>query len=252
MIADKGVDAPEGAASAWRTLTLLVMGVLGLGVLVALILALGEANRQRDRAVSLQSHSYDVMILARTLSGTIAQSEASLGRYVISGDKQLGQLYFDDWRRAGDQIHRLGSLTRDDPEQQRLVARLSTAYRDRGEELSLTALSTTYGKNEQALSRYYAARKAPSLDEIRVVLDAIITGERAVLGRRTAAAMALVNRSTKAAFVFSVFGVLLLLGAIALGWLTVRALTERAIAQAEADAQRARRRTGHCGGRGNR
>ncbi|MCD2315623.1 ATP-binding protein [Sphingomonas sp. IC-11] len=216
------------------------MGVLGLGVLVALILALGEANRQRDRAVSLQSHSYDVMILARTLSGTIAQSEASLGRYVISGDKQLGQLYFDDWRRAGDQIQRLASLTRDDPEQQQLVARLSAAYRDRGEELSLTALSTTYGKNEQALSRYYAARKAPSLDEIRVVLDAIITGERAVLGRRTAAAMALVNRSTKAAFVFSVFGVLLLLGAIALGWLTVRALTERAIAQAEADAQRAR------------
>ena len=107
MIADEGVDTKDGPASAWRTFTLLVMGVLGIGVLVALILTLGEANRQRDRAVSLQSHSYDVMILARTLSGTIAKSEASLGRYVISGDKQLGQLYFDDWRRAGEQIQRL-------------------------------------------------------------------------------------------------------------------------------------------------
>ena len=240
MIADEGVDTKDGPASAWRTFTLLVMGVLGIGVLVALILALGEANRQRDRAVLLQSHSYDVMILARTLSGTIAKSEASLGRYVISGDKQLGQLYFDDWRRAGEQIQRLESLTRDDRGQQRLMARLRSAYRSRGEELSLTALSTTYGKNEQALSRYYAARQAASLDELRVVLDAIITGERDVLLRRTAAAMALVNRSTKAAFVFSVFGVLLLLGALSLGWLTVQALTERAIAQAEADAERAR------------
>ncbi|OWK28272.1 ATP-binding protein [Sphingomonas mucosissima] len=240
VIADKGVNAPKGLASAWRTITLFVMGVLGLGVLVALILALGAANRQRNQAVSLQSRSYEVMILTRTLSGTIAQSEASLGRYVISGDKQLGQLYFDDWRRAGEQIQRLAALTHDDAQQQQLVARLRSAYHDRGEELSLTALSTTHGKNEQALSRYYAARQAPALAEIQVVLDAIIAAEREVLVRRTAAAMAEVNRSTKAAFVLSVFGVLLFLGAIALGWLTVRALTGRTLAQAEAEAERAR------------
>lgn len=240
MIADKAAEAPRALLSARRTITLVVIGVLGIGVLVALILALGEANRQRDRAVSLQSHSYDVMILARTLSGTIAQSEASLGRYVISGDKQLGQLYFDDWRRAGDQIQRLASLTRDDAAQQQRVTRLRSAYQKRGEELSLIALSTTYGKNQQALSRYYAARQAPALDQIRVVLDEIIAGERDVLIQRTAATMALVTRSTKAAFVFSAFGVLLLLGALVLGWMTVRALTARAQAQAEADAERAR------------
>ena len=77
----------------WRTVMLVVMGLLGAAVLVALIVTLGNANRQRDRALELQAHSYDVMILARTLSGTIARSEASLGRYVISGDRQLGQLF---------------------------------------------------------------------------------------------------------------------------------------------------------------
>jgi signal transduction histidine kinase/CheY-like chemotaxis protein len=219
---------------------LVVMGVLGVGVLVALILTLGEADRQRDRAITLQSHSYDLMILARGLSGTIARSEASLGRYVISGDKQLGRLYFEDWRRAGDQIMRLEQLTRDNAEQGPRIDRLRNAYRVRGEELSLTALSTNYGKNDQALSRYYQARKAASLDEINHVLDEIIDGERTLLERRTAAAMASVERSTRAAFVLSAFGVLLLLGAIALGWLTVRALTERATARAEAAAQRAR------------
>ncbi len=244
MIVDEGAtgvaDAPSALRGAWRTIMLVVMGVLGVGVLVALILTLGEANRQRNRAITLQSQSYDVMVLARTLSGTIARSEASLGRYVISGDKQLGRLYFEDWRRAGEQLQRLEQLTRDSEEHTARLQRLRRAYAERGEQLSLTALSTNYGKNAQALSRYYQARNSASLDEINRVLDEIIAGERAVLERRTTQAMTLVERSTRAAFVLSSFGVLLLLGAIALGWLTVRALTERATAKAEAEAQRAR------------
>ncbi len=240
MNADEGAIAPGGLASAWRTIMLVVMGVLGVGVLIAMIFTLGEANKQRNRAISLQSHSYDVMILARTVSGTIARSEASLGRYVISGDKQLGRLYYEDWRRAADQLRRLDVLTSDNEEQRPRIGGLRAAFATRGQELSLVALSTNYGKNNQALSRYYKARNAPALDEINRLLDEIIRGERRLLERRTAAAMALVEQSTRAAFVLSAFGVILLLGAIALGWLTVRALTERATARAEADAHRAR------------
>lgn len=239
MIADEGLEAPKGLASAWRVITLVVMGVLGVGVLVALILTLGEANRQRNRATSLQSHSYDVMLLARTLSGTIAQSEASLGRYVISGDKQLGRLYFEDWRRAGEQIDRLSKLTYDNAAQRPLISQLRRAYQERGEQLSATALATNYGKNQQALARFYQAREAPALREISDVLAALTAGERNLLVTRTDDAMSLVERSTRAAFVLSAFGGLLLLGAIALGWLTVRALTGRAAARAEALAAQA-------------
>ncbi|PAV92988.1 hypothetical protein WR25_15066 [Diploscapter pachys] len=155
-----GGDSERNAA--WRTVTLVVMGLLGAAVLVALIVTLGEANRQRDRALAAQAHSYDVMILARTLSGTIARSEASLGRYVISGkaEQELGQLYYDQWRLAGTQLNKLEGLTRETGEQSARVARLREAYQQRGEELSLTALSTTYGKNAQALARYYKARQA--------------------------------------------------------------------------------------------
>ena len=239
MSEDEGIG-PGGLASAWRTITLVVMGLLGVGVLVALILTVGEANRQRDRALELQSHSYDVMILARTLSGTIARSEASLGRYVISGDKQLGRLYFDEWLLAGQQLDRLEHLTHDNDLQQPRIDRLRVAYMARGSELSLTALSTNYGKNGQALARYYQARKAASLGQINAVLDEIISSERALLDRRTTEAMATITQSTKAARVFSVFGILLVLGAIALGAFTVRALTQRGIARAEADAERER------------
>ena len=104
---------------------LVVMGLLGAAVLVALIVTLGSANRQRDQALTLQAHSYDVMILARTLSGTMARSEASLGRYVISGDKQLGRLYFDEWLLAGTQIDRLAKLTYDNADQKPQIDRKS-------------------------------------------------------------------------------------------------------------------------------
>ena len=236
----EGGEPRRGLAEAWRTITLVVVALLGVAVLVALVTTLGEANRQRDRALELQSHSYDVMVLGRTLSATIARSEASLGRYVISGDKQLGRLYFDDWRLAGDQIGRLDELTWDSREQQQRIERLRIAYRTRGDELSLTALSTTYGKNNQALSRYYAARKAPALAEMDDLLEEIIRRERTILSERTAAAMATVQSSSRAARVLSVFGGMLALGAIVLGWLTLRAMQERTLALAEADVERGR------------
>ncbi len=231
-----------GGDAAWRMITLVVMGLLGAVVLVALIVTLGESNRQRDRALQAQAHSYDVMILARTLSGTIARSEASLGRYVISGRGQqaLGQIYFDQWRLAGTQLGRLERLTQATGEQSARVAQLRTAYMQRGEELSLTALSTTYGKNSQALARYYAARSSPTLTAIDRTLDEIIAGERALLDARTTDAMRTVDRSSRIAGVLAIFGVLIVLGALVLGWFTLQAVGERALARAEADAERER------------
>ena len=90
-----------GGVGRWRTFALIAMAVAGAVTLAMLVITLGHANRERDRALERQSHSYDVMIAARTLAGTIARSEASLGRYVISGDRKLGQLYQDEWTTAG-------------------------------------------------------------------------------------------------------------------------------------------------------
>ncbi|MDE0877766.1 MAG: ATP-binding protein [Sphingomonas bacterium] len=242
MTRDDAETAPGdlGRIAVWRMITLVVMGVLGAVVLVGLIVTLGNANRKRDQALDLQAHSYDVMIIARTLSGTIARSEASLGRYVISTDNRLGQIYFDQWRLAGTQLDRLGKLTADNDPQKRAIERLRDAYLRRGEELSLTALSTRYGKYNQALARYYGAREAKSLTEIDQTLDEIINRERGLLSARTANAMATVDRSSRIAGILAVFGILIVLGAITLGWLTLRAVGDRATARAEAEIERER------------
>ncbi|MEG3150005.1 ATP-binding protein [Sphingomonas sp. ZT3P38] len=232
--------APREPGGAWHTIMLVMMALLGALVLVALILTLDSANRQRDRALGLQRHSYEVMILARTLSGTIAGSEASLGRYVISGDKLLGRRFTDEWRIAGQQINRLDRVTGDNRTQQQLTDALRQAYAVRGRELALIALSTNYRKNDQALARYYQARDAASLGQIHRLLDQIITSERDLLDQRTGDAMRSVAQSSRAARVLGGFGILLVLGTIALGWLTVRALGERAAANAAAESERLR------------
>ncbi|WP_375273041.1 ATP-binding protein [Sphingomonas sp.] len=234
------MDARRRLVSAWRTVALVAMAITGVVVLTMLVITLGEANRQRDRALTAQSHSYDVMNLARALQGTMAKSEASLGRYVISGDQRLGQSYFDDWRRAGENVAQLRRLIADNAGQQRRLATLQAAFQQRGDELAATALATNYGKNNQALSRYYQVRTSPALEAINAALDGLIADERMLLEQRTSQALTLVRRSTTAAKILSIFGILLLLGMIALGWVMMRILSERAVAQAEAVFERER------------
>jgi signal transduction histidine kinase len=234
-------DAERGGpTSTWGTVALWVMGLLGAAVLGALLLTLREANHQRDDALAAQRHSYDVMILVRTLQGTIARSEASLGRYVISGDQQLGRLYFEDWRRAAETIDRLGKLTHDNDVQTRHLAEIRDAFRERGDELALTALNTNYGKNSQALARYYRSSTANSLTRINTGLDLLVAQERAQLEARTSHAQLSVKRSSIIAKVLAAFGLLLVVGVIWLGWVVVSALAEHTVTRAEADAQRDR------------
>lgn len=235
-------ETAGGAASGttWRSFTLVAMAVLGVCVLVALGLTLQEVNRQRDRALALQKHSYEVMILSANLSGTIARAEASLGRYVISVDDRLGQAYSADWQLASQQITRLKRITHDNPEQQRAIAALRAAFRGRTDELGDVALSTFYRRNSQALALYYKAGRASSRATIDSLLDRIGVQERQVLDQRTGIALASVARSSAIASALGVFGILILLGALAMGWLTVVALGERAAARAEAETERDR------------
>jgi len=241
MIGDFGETA-EGTTSGttWRSFTLVVMAVLGVLVLVALGLTLREADRQRDRALTLQKHSYDVMILTANLAGTLARAEASLGRYVISLDDQVGRAYSADWQLASQQISRLKRITHDNPRQQVAIEALRKAFRVRSTELDAIALNTFYKRNTQALGLYYKVRQTPARDAIDRLLTLIGDQERTVLEQRGGAALKSVARSSTIASALGVFGVLILLGALAMGWLTVTALGQSAAARAEAESERDR------------
>ena len=57
----------------------------------------------------------------------MARSEAALGRFVISGDRDTGVFYYREWQRAGRLLARLKQLTAASPAQAECVTVPTTA-----------------------------------------------------------------------------------------------------------------------------
>jgi signal transduction histidine kinase len=208
--------------------------VAALGLIV-LILLVSLSNAERDAALKAQRRSFEVMNLARTLESTMSRSEAALGRYVVSGDQQTGRYYFEQWRRAGFLITRLKRATSEEPQQVRMISRLETIYRARGEQLAEVALRTNYRQGWNALARYYQVGQADTVEALADTLQAIIDNERERLERRAGVAALTVARSNRLASILSVFGVFVVLGAIALAYATVQEMAQRRLARRDAD-----------------
>src|SRR4051812_41491864 len=224
----------------WRILVLGLLAMLGLGVLAAIIVLQQRTDQERDSAVALQQHTFEVVIRANQLSGAISAAEAALGRYVVSADKTLGQQYAENWARATEQLARLQQLTRDSARQQAQIAQLRRAFEARGRELSETALYSTYKRHNDAWGSYYRVRQSPARQAVETLLTRIVDSERVLLRDRTRAAGDLIDNSSFASRILTGVGVMIVIGAVLLGWLAIAAEGERAAADAEATAQRER------------
>ncbi|WP_294331191.1 ATP-binding protein [uncultured Sphingomonas sp.] len=227
-------------AKNWRLLLLGALAVAGVVVLGALILIQQRTDIERDRAIALQQHSFEVMLRASQLSGGIAAAEAALGRYVVSADRNLGQQYADQWDRAEEQLQRLRQLTADSDSQRVQVQALQRAFLQRGKELDDTALYTTYKRDRDAWGAYYQVRESAARKQVEKTLDTIVEEERGVLRNRTRAAAQLIDNSSYASRVLSGFGLVIALGAVIFGWLAIEAQGDRALADADAAWERER------------
>lgn len=217
------------------------LGWIGAGIVVSVLLALiamlALSTRQRDTALEWQQHSYEVMVAVRGIEGQMAQSEAILGRAVIASDKDLARRYYDEWRRSGTMITRLQRLTRGNAQQTALVDDLQRLYRRRSEELEEAALHLNYNQGVKALSAYFAAGKTETLDRIKAIFREIIVNEEAILTTRSNEARGFLARSNKLAATLSVLGLLLVVGAIGLGWTTIEAIAQRRRARRMAELE---------------
>lgn len=232
---DLQVEGARGASIGWRRIVAATVALATAVGLVILISMVSLSIRQRDDALAAQSHSFEVMILARTLESTITRSEAALGRFVISGNKNVGRYYYDQWRRAGSIIEQLDRATRDNTEQTKLIHSLREIYSRRGSELSAAALRTNYGQGWNSLTKYYEAGQAKSLEEIASTLEGIIATERKVLEARTGIAAVSIEKSNRLATTLSIVGLVIVLFAVALGWTTLNEMAQRRLARRDAD-----------------
>ncbi|MHA6720971.1 ATP-binding protein [Sphingomonas sp. RS6] len=224
----------------WRMLVLGALAVLGVVVLGVLVLLQQRTDAERDRAIQMQQHTFEVILRANQLSGAISAAEAALGRYVVSADRNLGQQYTDQWQRASEQLQRLRVLTADDKAQQARIAKLRRAFDNRGKELNETALYSTFKRHRDAWGSYYQVRESKARTNVENLLDEVVEHERGVLHSRTVAAADLIANSSFASRVLSGFGLLIAMGAVVLGWMAIEAQGDRAAADADAATERAR------------
>jgi signal transduction histidine kinase/ActR/RegA family two-component response regulator len=229
----------EGRSSgAWRGALASAGAVLAALLLIALMLMVTSSNEARDRALASERHSYDVMLLTRTVDGTIARAEAALGRYVLDEDVSTsGSIYGTEWRQAQQLIAELRRQVRGNPDQLRRVEALEALFETRGRELAPAALAAQAKRGSGGISLFYGAARTPTGQKLRDTLAQIATAERDDLRQRMDATRVSGSRSDQLTEWLGWLAVLIGVGAIVLGWLAFRAISERLAAVREADSE---------------
>ena len=228
----------ERTSGAWRGVLASAGAVLAALLLVALMLMVTSSNEVRDRALASERHSYDVMLLTRTVDGTVARAEAALGRYVLDEDVATsGSVYGAEWRQAQQLIAELRRQVRGDKEQLARVQTLEKLFATRGRELAPAAVAAQAKAGSGGISLFYGAARTPTGQQLRNTLAQIATAEREDLRRRMAATRVSGTRSDQLTEWLGWLAVAIGLGAIILGWLAFRAISGRLAALREADSE---------------
>lgn len=224
-----------------RSIAAALLVVVAIGLLIAVVTMVARSNDARDAALRREQHSYDIMVLTRSLDASMARSEAALARYVVSSDRKVGTIFYDEWRRAMSQLRQLDRLTSGQPGQQRLVRRLEALAADREKELAAAASFANVGKGWYAIGMFSKAGESSNVRAISETLEQIAARERERLGQRSEATLFSAERANWFATLLSVLGLSLMGLAILLGWLAAAAVAQRAHAAEamEAEADRA-------------
>jgi CHASE3 domain sensor protein len=218
MAEDETGAAAEQASGSWRRGWASAGAIIATILLVGLVVMVAFSNRARDEALAWERHTYDVMLLTRTVDGSMARAESTLARFVLDEEPQTGRLYYSQWRAAGYQITQLQRLLRNDPEQSRRIEELRRLYRTRDAEFNQAATSAVGQKESGGVPFFYQAGRSPTGPALRDVLDRISTAERDKLRERMAQTRRFDEQADKLTEYLGWFGVLIGFAAIVLGF----------------------------------
>lgn len=234
---DTGAASDEPSFGSWRRGWASVAAVAATILLIGLIVMVTLSNRQRDEALAWERHTYDVMLLTRSADATMARSEAALGRYVLNELPGTGTLYYNEWRAAGRQIGELQRLVRRDPAQRARIEQLEALYQKRGTELATAASAAAAGRGSGGVPWFFQAGLSETGPALRAKLEEIAAAERVNLRQRMRETRALAAQAESLTEWLGWAGVLIGIGAIVLGLLAFRAITERRLAREDADSE---------------
>ena len=225
----------------WRRGGAAAIALVATLVLLAMVFMVAVSNGARDDALEGERHAYDVTLLTGALDATLSKSEAALGRFVLDENVATsGNIYYSQWRLAGQQVEQLERLVHQDPAQRLRVAQLQALYRQRGEELASAARAAAGKQGTRGPSLYYAAGQAATGPAIRDLLAAIAGAERTSLTQRMAQTQLFSDEADQLTGLLSWVGLLVGVGAIFFGFVAVQALRQNAAARREAESQSGR------------
>jgi signal transduction histidine kinase/ActR/RegA family two-component response regulator len=217
-------------------------GAIVATVLLALLMIMvTSSNRAREAALASERHSYDVMLLTRTVDASLARAEAALGRYVLDEEPETGSLYYSEWRLGERQIDQLRRLVRGKPEQVARVKELESLFSRRSEELVSGAAAASAQKGSGGLSLFYGAGRTETGPKLRAKLAEIAAVERQDLRGRMAETRVSGSRADSLTEWLGWIAVLICAGAVVLGLFAFRAMSQgiEALRAADSEANRA-------------
>ncbi len=212
-------------------------------ILLAMVVLVAISNQARDRALEGERHAYDVSLLTRSVDASIARAEAALGRFVLDEDeKRSGNLYYSQWRLAEQQIAQLERLVRNDPRQRARVAELKELFKQRDAEFVLAARATAARQGSGGTGYFYQSARAEVERAkvgkgLSVKLSEIARAERQLLRAKMQETKFFSARADKLTDYLSWLGIIVGLGAIFLGVVSVQAVRQFAYAKKLADTE---------------
>jgi signal transduction histidine kinase/CheY-like chemotaxis protein len=233
------VEDSDAAETHWLSplnIAMVVGAILATALVIFLIVQVNTSGRERDRALTLERHSYDVMLVTRSVDSAMARAEAALGRFATSADRGMGTTYYNEWLKAGSQIGLLENMVGRDPEEVALTRQLRALYEARGQELGLTATRAYYRQGWPALLLFNNAGHSKLISDIDRTLTAIQNHERTVLQTRYDLSDEAASQSNYVAKLLSLTGLMLVVAAGILAWLAWSAILTQRRASEEAEA----------------
>ncbi|MEO7786757.1 MAG: ATP-binding protein [Sphingomicrobium sp.] len=227
---DKSFDWGRGWAAAG--------GLVATFILILMVVLVAMSNKARDAALDAERHAYDVNLLTRNVDATLLRSQSALGTFVLDEKAPTsGNIYYSQWRLAGEQIHQLEKLVARDPAQSRRVDDLEGLYGQRGQEFATAARAVSAKLGTTAINYYYSATQSPVGPALSAKLAEIADSERQTLETHMARTQFFSARADRLTDYLSLLGVLAGIGGIILGAVAIQALRQNAAARREAEGE---------------
>ena len=216
-------------------------GGAAAGALVAVLLLLGLvflvawSNGERDKALDLERHAYDVTLLTRSIDASVSRAETGLGKFALDENVKTGNIYYSYWRLAGRQIQQLNQEASASPAQRQRLNELQRIYQQLGEKFDNVARVISARRGDAGVNYFYAAMDEPLEPALHAKLREIAETEGQILFDRMQQTRIFSARADRLTDYLSWLGVLVGIGAIVLGVVAIQAIRQFSFARREAE-----------------